>query len=218
MKKVRVGNFEIECSVCKNRAPFTRIMESDASMAPDLDLRPSQPHRKTMMFWVTECPECGYCHGSVALPFSGERSYFESEEYKNCGGISAENPLTVKFLKKALVCMKNGEMIEAVQSYLYAAWTADDDKNEKLAADCRHAAIALIENNPESFKGNDNIAVLKADMLRRCGDFEQVISEYKGRRFSNPLFGVLCDFQVKLALKKDSRVYTTDSIPGVKAR
>lgn len=216
--KVTIKEYEIVCCVCGNHSDHYIISKSDAPGAPDLDLRPSVPHRRSMDYWVMECPECGYCNDMLVNPIKFDKEYLKSEEYTGLGGIETDNPLASKFIKKALVCKMNENLSEAVQSYLYAAWVFDDAEDDKTASVCRAAAIKLMDDNKEIFRNNENFLILKADLLRRCGEFERVISEFSGYKFSKPIFNVISEFQIRLARNSDKKVYTTDMIPGVTVR
>lgn len=212
---VETQEYTIICSVCGCKSNHSIIKNSKADDAPDLDLRPSEPHRSSMEFWVMQCPECGYCNDVLSRSADFDHEYINSDEYKSLGGIDTQNELAAKFIKRALVNIKNHQLTEAVQSYLYAAWVFDDINSEDRAKQCRTAAINLIDNNKEAFSQNENFIILKADMLRRCGEFERVITEYSEKKFSKIIFNVISEFQIKLSKRGDSGVYTSDDIPGI---
>ncbi|MBE6857426.1 MAG: hypothetical protein E7500_08435 [Ruminococcus sp.] len=215
--KTETQIYEFTCSVCGKKSEHSIIKNSSAPDAPDLDLRPSEPHRSSMEYWVMECPHCGYCNDIIEKPADFSHDYFEGEEYKGCGGIETEEPLAVRFIKKALVNTKNHTMPDAVQAYLYASWVFDDKNDEKNASACRMKAVKIMDENPAVFGNNENFAILKADMLRRSGEFQRVVSEFKDKIFSKPIFTVIAGFEVMLAEKKDSGVYKSTDIPGVSA-
>lgn len=216
--KVITQEYEVVCSVCGSKSDHSIIKKSDASGAPDLDLRPSEPHRSSMEYWVMECPSCGYCNDVLIKPADFDHDYLKSEEYLGLGGIKTNNILAARFIKKALVNLRNHNLPEAVQSYLYAAWTFDDENDTENARLTRLTAVRLIDDNDDVFRDDDNFQVLKADLLRRSGCFERVISEFDGRKFKKIIFTVIAEFQVKLAKKSDSGIYKSNDIPGVAAK
>ncbi len=201
------------CSVCGAESRHTIITKVQANGAPDMDLRPPEPHRSTMECWVMECPECGYCNGDLCIPLNADKDYIQSDEYKNLGGIKTENPLVTRFIRKALVCQKNKDYKEAVQSYLYGSWVCDDINDEVNALECRKKALDIMDENNID---DDNFILLRADILRRTGQFDKVINDYGKKFFNVPLMLLASQYQVKLAKDKDSSVHRMSEIPGVK--
>ncbi|MDE6678687.1 MAG: hypothetical protein K2K02_06575 [Ruminococcus sp.] len=203
---------EVTCSVCDKKSAHTVITEVEVFGVPDMDLRPPEPHRFTMDYWVMECSECGYCNGSLETPLETDSSYLESTEYKTLGGIETDNTLVSRFIRKALVSLKNRDYAEAVQSYLYASWVSDDEKNSEKARECRTEAVSIIENSP--LKDDDNFVLLKADLLRRNGEFEKVIEEYGEKFFPNSVMLLTSQYQVRFAREKDDSVHKMSDIKG----
>lgn len=216
--KVITQDHEVVCSVCGGKSTHPVIKKSDASGAPDLDLRPSEPHRSSMEYWAMECPHCGYCNDFLTKPADFDHEYLKSDEYTGLGGIRTNNTIASRLIKRAMVNVKNHVLGDAVQSYLYAAWCFDDEGDDENAKKCRMTAVHLIDDNESVFGDNDNFIVLKADLLRRSGEFDRVIREYEGKKFSKIIFTVIAEFQVNLAKKGDSGVYRSSDIPGVAAR
>lgn len=216
--KVIVQEYEVVCSVCGGKSDHSIIKQSDTKGAPDLDLRPAEPHRSTMNYWVMECPHCGYCNDMLINSADFDHEYFKSTEYLTLGGIKTDNELASQFIKKALVNIKNHNLPEAVQSYLYAAWVFDDNSCTESAKECRMTAVNIIDQNSDAFKNNDNFQILKADMLRRSGEFDRVINEYNGKKFANIILTVMSEFEVRRSKKSDSAVYCSDDVPGIAAK
>lgn len=210
---------EMTCAACSQVSAQLIVTGYDPDQGvPDLDLRPGEPQRSYLEHWVRECPHCGYCNASIDIPVRFTREYLESDKYKKSGGSDDTEPLAVRFIKKALVCIKNHEYEEALISYLYAAWVYDDKENDARAAECRRAAIKLYDERQAIFRGNENIVLLAADMLRRVGEFDRVISEYKGRFMSSLLMTAIARYQAELAGNGDAACHKADEIPGIAAR
>ena len=205
---------EFKCSVCGAKSKHTVITKIQVNGAPDMDFRPPAPHRSTMEYWVMECPECHYCNGSIDIPLKADKSYLDSDEYKMLDGLKTENPLVSKFVRKAIVCMKNKDYKEAVQSYLYGAWVCDDNRNIETGLECRKKALNIMENS--TILDDDNFLLLRADLLRRTGQFDKVVSDYGEKFFNVPLMLLASQYQVKLAKNKDILAHKMSEIPGVK--
>lgn len=204
---------KIVCSVCGKESSHMVITEVQADGVPDLDLRPSGSHRDSMEFWVMECPECHYCNGTLETPLDADKTYFESKEYTTLGGIETENVLVSRFVRKALVNLRNRDYNEAVKSYLYGAWVSDDEENTVTAAECRREAISIMENS--TLLENDDMMLLRADLLRRTGQFDKVIAEYGKKFFENPFILLSSKYEVRLSRDGDSSAHKMSDIPGV---
>ena len=207
---------EFVCSICGRSSVNTIITETDPPQgAPDIDLRPAEPHRGYIKYWVMQCPGCGYCNATLDMPADIERSYLESEEYSGLGGIRDVSGKAAEMIKKALICVKGHSYKEAVQSYLYAAWMLDDEQLDKQAKACRKAAVSIIDGHPAAFKNDPNFQLLMADLLRRSGEFSRAVRDYEGRAYTSQLMTAIAFFEVSLAAKGDSAAHRADEIPGV---
>ena len=213
-----IENKEFTCSVCGSSSSHDIIAEQDEFCgAPDLDLRPAGKQRSIMKYWAMECPCCGYCCTTLDMPFSGEREFFQTTDYKTCGGILTSDETAVKLMKRALVFIEDHNYRDAVRSYLAAAWALDDDGNEFAAKQSRMAAVALMNDHPAAFKNSSDYQLLKADMLRRCGEFDRVVREFEDKTYPSQLMTAIAFFEVYLASSKDQAAHPIDEIPGVTA-
>ncbi|MBD5159928.1 MAG: hypothetical protein HDT23_06795, partial [Ruminococcus sp.] len=152
--------------------------------------------------------------GTLETPLDTDRRYLESREYITLGGLKTDNVLVSRFVRKALVCLRNRDYAESVKSYLYGAWVSDDTENTETASECRNEAISIIENS--TLHDSDDMMLLKADLLRRSGQFDKVISEYSEKYFDNPFILLASQYEVKLSGDGDSSAHSMADIPGVK--
>ena len=205
---------KIVCSVCGTESEHKVITKTEDNGIQDMDLRPTGEHRDTMEMWVMECPECSYCNGTLETPLDTDRRYLKSREYTTLGGLVTDNVLVSRFVRKALVCLRNRDYAESVKSYLYGAWVADDTENTETAVECRNEAISIMENS--TLLDSDDMMLLRADLLRRSGQFEKVISEYSDKRFDNPFTLLMTMYEIELCKKGDSSAHSMADIPGVK--
>lgn len=212
------GSIDVKCSVCGTVS--TQVIPKSVKKygVPDIDFRPNDAYRYGMKYWAMECPMCGYCNGTLEIKLNADRDFLESDEYRKLGGIKSDDETATKLIRRAISEKKNGSFADAVQSYMYASWVFDDNKNDSLAVECRKASVALMDEHKELFEKNENLILLKADLLRRSGELERVISEYGNRKFSSPLMQAICNFQVELARKGDKNAHRADEIKGVTAK
>ncbi|MCR4796187.1 MULTISPECIES: DUF2225 domain-containing protein [Ruminococcus] len=208
----RTDEVEIKCAVCGGTSSQTVVAEFDPDTSvPDLDMRPNGEHRSYLKYWVSECPHCGYCNASIEIPVLFTKEFLESEKYKNTGC----SGLAEKFMKMSLVCEKNKVYEEAMKACLYAAWYYDDENDDEKAAECRRAALKIFDLHKQEFKDKPDFMLLAADLMRRSGDFERVIRDYKDRLFPSRLIMALAAFEAELAEKGDSSCHKADEANGV---
>ena len=121
-------------------------------MAPDLDLRPGEPARATLKFWVQTCAGCGASAPDLAALPATARVVVESAAYRAWQGPDAA------FLRWA--ALATGP--EAAEAMLQAAWALDDAGQDGSAH--RLAAVALWGPPATLLQ-----ALRQADVLRRAG-------------------------------------------------
>ena len=207
----RTEEKELVCGACGETSLQTVVAEFDPDESvPDLDMRPDEPHRSYIKYWVMECPHCGYCNASIDIPAEFTKEYPMSERYRKPG-----DDLAGRFIKMSLSCEKNKVYNEAVKAALYAAWVCDDENDEKRAAECRRAALKIYDSHKAVLSEDQNIVLLAADLMRRSGDFERVKKEYKGKYFPSTLYRLIAAYQMGLAEKGDSSCHKADEIPGI---
>lgn len=210
----RTEEKELICAVCGESSVQTVVAEFDPDTSvPDLDMRPDEPHRSYIKYWVMECPHCGYCNASIDIPAEFTKEYPMSDRYRKPG-----DDLAGRLLKMSFSCEKSKVYNEAVKSALYAAWVCDDEGDEEKADQCRRAALKVYDTHKAALSEDQNIVLLAADLMRRCGDFERVIREYSGKYFPSPLYRLIAAYEVGLARKSDSSCRKADEIPGVEIR
>ena len=210
----RTEEKELVCAVCGESSMQTVVAEFDPDTSvPDLDMRPEEPHRSYIKYWVMECPHCGYCNASIDIPAEFTKEYPMSDRYRKPG-----DSLTGRLLKMSLSCEKNKVYNEAVKAALYAAWVCDSEGDEEKAVECRRTALKVYDSHKAALSEDQNIVLLAADLMRRSGDFDRVIREYSGKYFPSPLYRLIAAYEIGLARKGDSSCHKADEIPGVEIK
>ena len=147
------------CSVCgaPARPPFRAPA---AELAPDLDHRPGEPARSTLPQWIATCRRCGASGPDLSKLPAGAKTVVQSDAYR---ALRAPGP-ALPFLRWALICEQTGDVMEAGEATLHAAWALDDASED--AAGLRRRAVALFgaPDGPE-------VALRSIDLLRRAGDY-----------------------------------------------
>ncbi|MEE1133808.1 MAG: hypothetical protein UHW60_03490 [Methanobrevibacter sp.] len=100
----------------------------------------------------------------------------------------------------------------AFYSLLHCAWVCDD--NDDLAVDIRKLALKSLDKvDAKNDDERDNLKLIKADLLRRSLQFDELIKEFKEVLFEDKIKNEIINFQLELAAKKDSGCYTIEDIP-----
>ena len=199
------------CAVCGAEVEVQVIGSTNSFFgSPDLDLRPAEMARSTMRHWVHECPECGYVSGFLAeKPGWVTREWLETPEYLGCDGLNFRSDLAKRFYKEYKILRLNQNAEGAFRALQSCAWACDDAKERRNAARCRALAIALADELiAGEHAGDENLKLVKADLLRRSGKFKALVSEYSACRFSKDVMNDVLAFQLDLAKNKDRACYT----------
>jgi len=204
---------EIKCSLCGKISKQPVLLSSNQFGYQDLDLRPSEMYRSTINTWVLECPHCGYVATNLEDELTIDTDFLESEEYKTCNGIEFQSKLSEIFYKYYLIQTKKSDDVDSFFAILQCVWTCDDANDEENAKLTRQIAINIADKIIESGNERDNkFIVLKADLLRRSGEFDQLIEEYENLTLGDELLDNIIKFQVKKAYDKDNNCYTIEEV------
>ena len=98
-------------------------------------------------------------------------------------------------------------------SLLHCAWKCDDAE-DSLAVEMRKMALKTIDKFDIKSDGErNNLKLIKADLLRKSLQFDEIIRQFKYVIFEDELKNDIISFQLELAMKKDSACYTVEDIP-----
>ena len=196
------------CFVCENESRQTVLASTNQFGAPDLDLRPPEMARSTMCWWVHECPHCGYVSEDLSDETTVTKEWLESEEYLSLDNIKFEDELAIIFYKRYLINNKERHYKSAFNALLRSAWACDDANDVENAVYCRKKAIETLKKFKASGKQKDTFVLIKADLLRRSGQFDLLIEELKDKTFSDEFLNKVAGFQIEKARQKDTACYT----------
>lgn len=206
------------CAICGKEVKCLVINSTNAFGSPDLDLRPPPMQRSTMPFWIQKCPSCGYVAPDISVYEETEKEYLDSEEYIHCEGLPINGRKCERFYQYYLLGKKRQNRNEQLNGLLYAIWTCDDEGAKKLAAALRRKAIRVLESEPAGdVPVLERNLLLRADLLRRSGQYQKLLDEYQGVSFENETHRKIMQFQILHAQARDSCCYTVqqalDALP-----
>ena len=201
-----------ECPVCGKEITLNLIGSTNAFGYSDLDLRPPEMQRSTMYITTTMC-DCGNV-------FFGEDStatkeLVESGEYQSCDGIEFGDRGKM-FYRLYLISKEQTDIRGMFFNLLRCTWACDDDGDENGTA-VRKMAIGLLNQmmSSDDERKNDNL-LLKADLLRRSRQFDELIEEYENIKFEDETYQKIIDFQIEKANAQDDSCYTVGDAIGYK--
>lgn len=206
-------DFDKKCAICTKTSPQTVLTSTNTSGYPDLDLRPPEMQRSTMFAWLEECPHCGYVAKDIENELKVSPDFLKSEEYLTCGGHEFKSHLAKRFYRHHLIAKAEKNYTSEFDSLLYCAWLCDDADDE-LAVEMRKMALKSIDKiNTENDNERENLKLIKADLLRRSLQFDEMIEEFKDVTFEDEIRNEIIKFQLELAAKEDSACYTIEDVP-----
>lgn len=165
--------------------------------------------------WIQECPECGYISEEVSDLSDVTIEWLQSEKYLTCDGIQFVSTLAKQFYKYYLINLEDKNPEDAFLAVLHAAWACDDKNDDINAKHCRELAIPLatelINGNHEN---KDDIMVMRADLMRKAGQFEALAAEYASVKFDEELLNQILGFEIEKAKIKDTACYRVEDVIG----
>jgi hypothetical protein len=216
---------DVKCAVCGTSNKVLLISSTNQFGAIDLDSRPPEMERSTMSAWVQSCSKCGYSSNNIAKANETVKSVISTEEYKALLNDKTLPPLAKKFLCNAIIQEETHNLDSSMYNFLYAAWDCDDNENinnsmkldnkaiesKNKAIECRNRALKLIGTFFVPQRHKPTIELIKLDLLRRTGRFEEAIEYSKTLNIEDNLVAV-AKFQVKLCKKKDTQAHNVREI------
>ncbi|MBD3393400.1 MAG: hypothetical protein GF418_14830 [Chitinivibrionales bacterium] len=204
-----------KCRVCGNISRQAEMGVRGIMEPYDLDSRPTGAARSSIYLWVQRCSACGYCAPDITQGDEGVQKVVKSQEYRNRLTDQSRPEALNHFLCWSMLQEAVGRHNEAGWAMLYAAWICDDDANIRAhAVECRENALHLFDKARECGqdfrKGRLQEELLKIDLFRRCGRFDEaaaLCSEQLERGCDSRSKQILL-FQEDLLEAKDSSKHT----------
>ena len=198
------------CAVCGATIEASGVSTANIfTRGKDLDLRPAGKTRFTMDTWMQECPTCGYVSQKISTPTRVTKGWLNSEKYLTCDGISFGSNLAKQFYKYYMINLEDRKINDAFFAILHAAWACDDEDSKENAKLCRKMAISLATEliNENYSEHRDSFQLYKADLMRRAGQFDELIASYESVHFDNIVLDLILKFQIEKAKDKDDSCY-----------
>lgn len=209
------------CYACRSTQTFFTMGSTNRFGAPDLDTRPPESMRSTIAHWIQRCPSCGFCAPDIShspLTFEKLHKVLKSNAYLVQGEDVSYPVLANSFLCWSIVLEAARDYPESGWAAVHAAWVCDDNQAGKGSDSCRRRAITLFriaQAHEIRFSTNENVeAIILADLLRRCGMFDDAVAVCKEILAENPeiTFKRILLVQLGLAKKRDRARHSVDEV------
>lgn len=206
-----------QCAICGTVVQVTLSKDPRFVGAPDLDGR-EEEEVNTTQYILQECPHCGYVYPNLSVQ-ADVAGLIGSERYRKCDGIHFGSDVAARFYRAYLIMLEQRNVDAAFACILMAAWYCDDVGDIQEARFCRKKAIRLADRLIR-VKAEDweEIRLVKVDLMRRAGLFEQVIREFWDFRFKgywDKDEKAIVRFGLKKARERDaSRYRESDVFPN----
>lgn len=208
-----VNKIDMKCGVCGATSTHRVLMSTNSIGSPDLDLRPAGMHRDTIGMWMKECPHCGYVARNLREKSGISRDFLESDRYLTCDGIEFNSRLSPGFYRRHLILDETGDIEGSFFNLIQCSWTCDDADDTENAKNMRKLAVQKsdeIISRTDDPEDKSTILVIRADLLRRIGEFAQVRREYMDLILGDETFDNIITFQILKANLKDDGRYTIE--------
>ena len=199
----------LKCAVCGETSSRLMMMSTHSFGYPDLDLRMKASGRWSLEDWgYIRCPHCGYIAHDLEEAVSENvrncvyspayKKYIQDQDY--CGALD----------NRIKICLADDDYDNLLTSYLELAWAYDDDECTEEAKKIRLNALTVIDNFPLSLD-EETLLRLKADLLRRTGQFDAVFF-IDGSKFKNCLEKKIIQYEYQLAFFEDESRHNISEI------
>lgn len=209
---------KIICSVCNHKSTHDKIGSTNFSGSPDLDTRPPERLRSTIIYEIQRCPNCGYCASHLSDQLNEAKEVIASDEYKIQLNNNQFTKIANSFLCSSQIHRKANNLKIAIWNSISAAWICDDQKNSVESVLCRIRALNIIkdiEATGDSFAEKDGSSIaIKVDLMRRSSNFTNALQLIKVElpNIEHETIVKLLNYQKDLIERHDIKRYTIEDV------
>ena len=203
-----IRDIDQTCPVCGKQSSQKRIYSICMDGYSYLDFRqlPLDPELIERV-WLMECPECGYVGKDFSMEAEIPMDLLKSDAYKSCEGHEFKVHPAEKFYRRYMIERELNSKEGCFSNLHHCAWVCDDSEDEN-AVEIRKMALKFIDDLvPADFKDEIYLSMVKADMLRRTGQFDKLINEFSDVVIGEEDLDAGLQFQLEKARQKDAERY-----------
>ena len=206
-----IRKIEQKCPVCKKPSLVSVLTSTSTWGYPDLDLRPAEMQRSSMFAWLAECPHCGYVSGNFNNATEITKEFLQGDDYRSLEGFEFKSDLSKRFYRAYLIARELNDARKCFFNLLHCAWKCDDAEDAN-AMEIRKKALSYIDEFEAGEDEKRNLLCMKADLLRRSGQFDELIDNFTGVKIGEEPHDRIIAFQIEKASAKDTTCYTVEDV------
>lgn len=215
-KMTTIYNEQKKCPNCGTLNEITMVGSTNSFGSMDLDTRPPEMRRSTMIYWLESCTHCGLSVSDLSKVEIEALKYFKSDNFKQKHTSEKFKSLAGKFWTSYLLVKNSGDINSALGLIHCAAWASDDMKDSHGSTRAREIFIETLQengNDPSILSPSEPLAgyLMLSDINRRISRFDEAkrLAQHvvdNGEGFLQQI----AEFVVELCEKKDSHCYNVD--------
>lgn len=199
-----------KCFMCGKESTHHMLVSTSAFGSMDLDTRPPALARHANNNHAQMCPHCGYANYTIDTETSVPAAFLQSESYLKIAKQQLPE-VAMKFCRHAMIGKEENDAKKEFWGYMRAAWACDDEQKDLSARVCRLCALDTLNNATTPIMNNeDSAAIMRADLLRRTQQFDEVVKQFDKYQSNNDFLQKLIRYEVKLAKAKDAECHSVD--------
>jgi len=205
---------KVTCSECGVESEQRVIASTNALGSPDLDLRPPPMRRSTISHWLQACPNCSLVSSDLSEKEPGLGDILTSERYRSLERSGTARELINRCLRRSLIDEHLGDIAQAAEHALWAAWAADDAGDPSSATYRAKAADLFLAATADQPVGSQEAMVRRArliDILRRSERWDEAVrlaDTLLATDGVDPTIGAVARYGRSLAQRHDAARHT----------
>jgi len=214
-KMTTLFSLDYSCAICGHTTKFYSIGSTTIFGYMDLDTRPAELKRSTLVYDVQMCPKCHYANYEISDLIVGvDHRLLTSDRLKSIISDDTINDDIKKFIIAATLYELTENYHDAAYLYLNTAWLYDDITDLENSIKYRKLSIEMIKKYLTTNNDDHHMCCLLVDLLRRTNDYSQAIT------VANDLVNVVKDellknilnYQIELCIDKDNQCHSLGEI------
>ena len=217
-----INQVNVTCGNCGAENTVIKVGSTNQMQAPDLDWRPGEMMRSTLVHAVHECSKCHYCATDlsekpkseaakkiIAAPMPGSEL---ADRFARAAAIQAAEASAAEGYEKKSTLMFAGYLFHC------AAWCCDDKDNAERAVAYRREALKYFEQWAKAeirdkSEIEPDFLMMLCDLYRRVGDFGKAEKTAQAVLAHKSLPQRMAELQLRLCREKKTDRHTIGEIP-----
>jgi len=213
-----MDNIKVICCVCDTESIHISVGSTNAFGYPDLDTRPPEMERSTIVYLIQRCPSCGYCASDLSECLGDTEVLVNSKNYQDILGTPSIPKEAASYLASSYIYEQLREYSQSAWGAINASWICDDENDALAAKKCRERAIEMIEigqalllfqNLSDQAGASEAITI---DLMRRVSRFQDarnLAEQTKEKEIDNVILKII-NFEETLIDNQDIDSHTID--------